>query len=408
MLDNYHILVLDDSPVQCMHVEVMLREVGFSNIVQAHTAQEGLERMRDQPDQIVILDLDMPDTDGVQFIDRIASHGFTPMLAISSSHSRRIVKSVSLMAKERGFPVIGHFPKPFSLSHAHQLRRQCLAFREASNDLPQSLLVTTEPQPCISGEQWSASALRQALLGNAIQGRFQPKVSLHTGRIIGAEVLARYIAPHGEESLPESFLPAIRRHGMEQELVFKMLNDGLQAHRTWRKLGYHVPIAVNLPVPLLQIADLPDRLHAAVTATGIAPGCVCFELLEDDAVNAPSLYYMGASRMRLKGFGLAQDDFGRGHSTMYNLISTPFTELKIDRAFVSGAWNDEVRSAALICAITLGKELGLSVTAEGVETQEDMDFIKRIGCDYAQGFFISAAVNTKQFFRVLEQLSPVV
>jgi EAL domain-containing protein (putative c-di-GMP-specific phosphodiesterase class I) len=112
--------------------------------------------------------------------------------------------------------------------------------------------------------------------------------------------------------------------------------------------------------------------------------------------------------MRLKGFGLAQDDFGRGHSTMYNLISTPFTELKIDRAFVSGAWNDEVRSAALICAITLGKELGLSVTAEGVETQEDMDFIKRIGCDYAQGFFISAAVDTKQFFRALEQLSPVV
>lgn len=407
MLDNYHILVLDDSPVQCMHVEAMLREVGFSHIVQAHTAQEGLERMRSQPDQIVILDLDMPDTDGVQFIDRIASHGFTPMLAISSSHARSIVKSVSLMAKERGFPVIGHFPKPFSLSHTHQLRRQCLAFHEASSDLPQPLPIPPAPQPC-HGEQWDAHALRQALQSDAIQGRFQPKINLHTGRVTGAEVLARYVPGHGDKGMSETFLPAIRRHGLEEELVFKMLDDGLQAHRTWRKLGYHIPIAVNLPVPLLQIPDLPDRLHAAVIATSVAPGSVCFELLEDDAINTPNLYHMGASRMRLKGFGLAQDDFGRGHSTMYNLISTPFTELKIDRAFVSGAWNDEVRSAALICAITLGKELGLSVTAEGVETQEDMDFIKRSGCDCAQGFFISAAVNTKQFFRVLEQLSPVV
>lgn len=408
MLDNYHILILDDSPVQCMHVAAMLKEVGFSRIVQAHTAGEGLERMRRQPDQIVVLDLDMPDTDGVQFIDRIASCGFTPMLAISSSHSRRIVKSVSLMAKERGFPVIGHFPKPFSLQHAHQLRRQCLAFCEASLDAPPQPPALLAPLPAAPDALWNIDMLRQALRGDTIQGRFQPKMSLHTGRIVGAEVLARYIPAHGQETLPEFFLPAVRQHGLEQELLFKMLHDGLQAHCTWRKLGYHVPIAVNLSVPLLQIADLPDRLHAVVIAAGVAPGSVTFELLEDDAVNAPSLYHMGASRMRLKGFGLAQDDFGRGHSTMYNLISTPFTELKIDRAFVSGAWNDEVRSAALMCAVTLGKELGLSVTAEGVETQEDMDLIKRIGCDYAQGFFIAAAVNTAQFFRVLEQPSTMV
>lgn len=404
MLDNYRILILDDSPVQCMHVEAMLRSVGFSHIVQAHTAKEGLEYMRRQPDQIVILDLDMPDTDGVQFIDRIASNGFTPMLAISSSHSRRIVKSVSLMAKERGFPVIGHFPKPFSLDHAQQLRRQCIAFNDTSPEALQPI----PPLASANEEPWDADALRQALLDDVIQGRFQPKISLHTGRIIGAEVLARHIPKHHPEIASDSFLPAIRRHGLERELLFKMLNDGLQAHCTWRKQGYHIPIAVNLPVPLLQIADLPDCLHSAVTSAGIAPGTVSFELLEDYAVNAPSLYHMGASRMRLKGFGLAQDDFGRGHSSMYNLISTPFTELKIDRALVSGAWNDDVRSAALICSVTLGKELGLSVTAEGVETQEDMEFIKHIGCDYAQGYFIAAAVDTEHFSRMLKQPSTMV
>ena len=92
-----------------------------------------------------------------------------------------------------------------------------------------------------------------------------------------------------------------------------------------------------------------------------------FELLEDETTSVPGQYYMGASRLRLKGFGLAQDDFGKGYSSMYTLISTPFTELKIDRAFVSGAAHDSVRAAALLSSVQLGRQLGLQVTAEGVE-----------------------------------------
>ena len=95
---------------------------------------------------------------------------------------------------------------------------------------------------------------------------------------------------------------------------------------------------------------------------------------------------MGASRLRLKGFGLAQDDFGKGYSSMYTLISTPFTELKIDRAFVSGAAHDSVRAAALLSSVQLGRQLGLQVTAEGVETSSDLEYLRKIGCDCAQGF----------------------
>jgi len=103
----------------------------------------------------------------------------------------------------------------------------------------------------------------------------------------------------------------------------------------------------------------------------------------------------------LKGFGLAQDDFGKGYNSMYTLISTPFTELKIDRAFVSGVVEDGVRAAALLSSVQLGRQLGLLITAEGVETTKELEFLRDIGCDFAQGFLISAAVNAHDFTDLL-------
>ena len=137
--------------------------------------------------------------------------------------------------------------------------------------------------------------------------------------------------------LPASFLGAVHRHGLNQALLTRMLEDALSAYRRWRKLGFKVPVSVNLPTRLLDNPLLPDELYNTVAASGVPAEDVTFELLEDETTSVPGQYYMGASRLRLKGFGLAQDDFGKGYSSMYTLISTPFTELKIDRAFVSGA-----------------------------------------------------------------------
>lgn len=391
---DHRILVLDHSPVQCRHVESLLNGVGFRQITSACTAQAALQALQQQRHQIVILDLDMPDTDGIQFIDQMSGLGQHPMLLISSACPRRILKSAGLMAKEQGFSVIGQFPKPFARQQAHQLLRQCLA-RRKKNLLP-GCGAAGQPPLAID-----ASTLHQALHDGEIQGWFQPKRSLRTGRIVAAEVLARWPCATGECVLPSAFIPAIKHYGFEHELLLQILDDGLKAHTAWRRRGHRIPIGVNLPVPLLEQPELPDRLHDMVTAAGVAPEAVVFELLEDDAINIPSRYYMGASRLRLKGFGLAQDDFGRGYSSICSLVSTPFTELKIDRALVSGAWNDEMRSAALASTIALGHELGLSVTGEGVETREDWNFLQRIGCDCAQGFLISKAVDADRFAQML-------
>jgi EAL domain-containing protein (putative c-di-GMP-specific phosphodiesterase class I) len=394
MPDDYRILVLESSPAQRLHVESLLNDIGFRQITATGTAEAALHALQLRQHQIVVMDPDMPDTDGLQFIRQLSSLGLNPMLAISSAGSRRHLKSVGLMAKEHGFSVIGQFPKPFARQQAHQLLRQCLA-RRKKNLLP-GCGAAGQPPLAID-----ASTLHQALHDGEIQGWFQPKRSLRTGRIVAAEVLARWPCATGECVLPSAFIPAIKHYGFEHELLLQILDDGLKAHVAWSRCGHNVPIGINLPVPLLEQPELLDRLHDMVTAAGVAPKAVVFELLEDDAINIPSRYYMGASRLRLKGFGLAQDDFGRGYSSICSLVSTPFTELKIDRALVSGAWNDEMRAAALASAVALGHELGLSVTGEGVETREDWNFLQRIGCDCAQGFLISKAVDAGRFAQLL-------
>jgi EAL domain-containing protein (putative c-di-GMP-specific phosphodiesterase class I) len=105
----------------------------------------------------------------------------------------------------------------------------------------------------------------------------------------------------------------------------------------------------------------------------------------------------------MKGFGLAQDDFGKGFSSYFNLISTPFSELKIDRSLVHGCVDNESLATALHSLVELSRKLGLTVTAEGVETQDELEFLRKIQCDQAQGFLICAAVPAERFFELLRE-----
>lgn len=393
MLSKYRILVLDDHEFSCARICSILADAGFAHVKAAQTGEQALKMMHAEHFEIVIMDIRMPDMDGLQFISRLASENLTPMLAISSSCSRRIMNSVSLMAKEVGLFVLDAFSKPFDPCYAHKIigkLRHRVATQTSSPDLRFG-------QPLV----FDKSAIETALSTRKIQAWFQPKMALRTGEIVGAEALSRWDHPEHGFMLPGSFLAAIHHCKLERQLLQRMLEDALTAHRQWRDIGYTIPVSVNLPVPLLENPDLPDELEQTARKWEVPPGNINFELLEDETTAAPAHYYMGASRLRLKGFGLAQDDFGKGYSSMYNLISMPFTELKIDRAFVTGATDDATRGTALTSAVQLGKQLGLTVTAEGVETLTDLEFLRGIGCDSAQGFLISSALKSSDFAKLL-------
>jgi len=391
MHSEARILVVDDHPLQCLHVETLLKDIGLHDVQCADSAIEAMVKLQQQPYQLVVLDLDMPGSDGVQFIDRLADMPFAPWLAICSSCDGSILKSVEQMALAKRLPVIGAFSKPFSAAHALQLQQRLLQATPGRSGSAQPHVL-----PHVD-----AGGLLQAMDHGAIHGRFQPKIDVASRRVVGVEVLARWQHPLSGLLSPAAFLPAIDHHNLQQELLMCMLKDGLAAHLAWQARGHMLPFSINLPVPLLETADLPDLVAEAVAGAGVSPANVVFELLEDEPIQALDLFHRGVSRLRLKGFGLSQDDFGRGYSSMYNLLSTPFTEMKIDRAFVSGAWKEPARHAVLASAVELGHELGLTVTAEGVETEDDLACLRRLGCDRAQGFLFSPAVDLARFGQLL-------
>ena len=391
-LSDYKVLIVDDHPLQCVHLADQLAAAGFGQADLASCAETALAKTELQPYHLVLIVLNMAGMDGVQFIDRLARHPHPPTLAIVSACLRRIIESVALMAREKGLAVLGTFSKPFTAQDARQLASQLRQNRQ-----------TSAPRRPGNGLATDRAALESALRHGQLRAWFQPKQSLATGRFAGAEALARWVHPELGCLSPGAFLPAIRRHGLDKALLRCILQDALRGHLQWSREGFRIPVSVNLPTQFLDDPDLPDELEDMVLSQGVATSEVTFELLEDETPTVQGQYYMGASRLRLKGFGLAQDDFGRGYSSMYSLISTPFTELKIDRAFVCGAASDESQAAALRSSVQLGRQLGLQVTAEGVETPSDLQFLRQVGCHCAQGFLISAAVDTEGFCQLLAQ-----
>lgn len=178
------------------------------------------------------------------------------------------------------------------------------------------------------------------------------------------------------------------------------------AQSCWRKQGYDIPVSINLPTHLLDSDSLADRLFDLVIEHDGVPGMIGFELMECSTTDNISKFYAGACRLRMKGFGLAQDDFGQGYSSYFNLVSTPFTELKIDRALVQGCVENKSLALAIASIVALGQQLGLEVVAEGVESQDELVLLRQLKCDAVQGFLISQAVSSDQFNTLLSEDGP--
>ena len=386
----FNILIVEDHPFQRMYLQHLLSELGDFNLECARDGNEALARLQQRDFDFVLTDLLMPGMDGVQFIQRLAGLRCKPDLAIMSAASRRMLMAASLAAKSLGVEVIGLISKPVSPG----------ALRSVTERLRRKHQVAAQAAAAPLAE-FDRQTLLEALNNRAFQAWFQPKKSLHNGRIVAAEALVRWMHPEQGVLLPGSFLPALKTFGLEERLLWLMLKQAMDAQARWREQGYDIPVSINLPTHLLNSHDLADRLLEFVLHHQGIPGKLCFELMECSTPEDISNFYAGACRLRIKGFGLSQDDFGQGYSSYLNLVSAPFTELKIDRALVQGCHENENMTSALTSIVALGRKLGLTVVAEGVETSQELALLRKIDCDQAQGFLISHAVSSDQFQQLL-------
>ena len=228
----------------------------------------------------------------------------------------------------------------------------------------------------------------RALINGRLRMVYQPKVSLIDGRLRRVEALVRWDDPELGAISPSRFVPLAEKHGLIDQLTQWGLRTTLRQWLNWCEDGLDTCLAFNISALSLDQLDFPDLVERMCRALEVPADRLVLELTE--GATQPLVKLMDTlTRFRIKGIGLAIDDFGVGYSTLMQLRQLPFTELKIDRFFIEDAPMSKDSALIVKSIIDLAHGLGLTVTAEGVETAEQLKLLRELGCDVAQGYFVA-------------------
>ena len=231
-------------------------------------------------------------------------------------------------------------------------------------------------------------ALSRALEEQQLHMVYQPNVRLRDGKLVRVEALVRWEDPEFGPVEPSRFIPLAEEHGLIDDLTQWGLTTILRQWLDWFEEGIDTSIAFNISALSLQHLDFPDFVERMCTALEVPTDRLVLELTE--GATQPLVKLMDTlTRFRIKGIGLAIDDFGTGYSSMMQLRQLPFTEVKIDQAFVADVTQSRDCRLIVQTIAELAHGLGLSATAEGIETVEQLQAVRELGCDIAQGYLIS-------------------
>ncbi len=247
--------------------------------------------------------------------------------------------------------------------------------------------------------------LRTAASRREFQVHYQPKSCLRTGRVTGVEALLRWHHPVHGPVAPDEFIPIAEQTGSIRVLTTYVLREALTQCATWRAAGLDLEMAVNLSVRSLLDADLPGEIAALLTETGVPSRCLTLELTETSMMTDPGRTAEVLARLHDLGLQLSIDDYGTGYSSLAYLRHLPVDEMKIDKSFVMRMDVDDDAAVIVRSTVDLGHNLGLRVVAEGVETNESWERLVALGCDSAQGYFVSRPVPATEVAALVERRS---
>jgi diguanylate cyclase (GGDEF)-like protein len=246
------------------------------------------------------------------------------------------------------------------------------------------------------------SELRQAIIADQLFLLYQPKINLKTGLIAGLEVLTRWQHPNLGLIPPDEFIPVAERTGLIIPLTLWVLHQSLLQCRAWNDMGIDVSIAVNLSMWNLEAQELPDQIAGLIKTVAMPPDSLELEITESAIMGDPQRTMRTLTLIRDLGVRFTIDDFGTGYSSLAHLRKLPVTGMKIDKSFVQNMESDRDNAVIVRSIIDLGHNLGLKVTAEGVETRGAKDMLVRFECDEAQGYYYSHPIPAQkiaQFFK---------
>jgi EAL domain-containing protein (putative c-di-GMP-specific phosphodiesterase class I) len=244
--------------------------------------------------------------------------------------------------------------------------------------------------------------LRQALRDNSFELHYQPVIDLCSMELVGLEALVRWRGPDGRLVPPSDFIPRAEGSGCIVALGEWIFGEACRQAAAWRAAGLPLPqIAVNLSARQLEHPQLTDMVLGTLGRHGIAPGQIELEITETTLMQHLEATLPKLQQLADAGVYLAIDDFGTGYSSLSYLRQLPIRKLKIDRSFVRGLPRDRTEATIVAAVVAMAKNLGLTTTAEGVESPEQLNSLRTLGCDFGQGFHICKPVPAGAVPRLL-------
>lgn len=377
------VLLVDDSALQRECAAELLETLGLSLIAQAASGREALtllRRLAEQqlPPPLLILDLEMPEMDGIELLLQLHEEDLCPSVVLSSGCEEAVVATVLDMIRTLRLPLLGNLPKPLSGKDLHGLLQHLPHL--ASPPVEEAI------RPTVSV---TVPSLREALRQGHMRPYYQPKIDLKSGQLLGYEVLARWQDPRQGMLYPGDFIALATESGLLPELTFQLVEQVLADAARLQQQGWTPSMAVNIDISMLANRNFANELIARVQASGARAEQLILEVTESALMHDTAATLASVGRLRLAGFGLSIDDYGTGFSTLQQLTRLPFTELKIDRAFVTSAHRNRRSLAILQSAIDMSVRLRLPSIAEGVETIDEVRLLCALGCSAAQGYLFA-------------------
>jgi diguanylate cyclase (GGDEF)-like protein len=252
-------------------------------------------------------------------------------------------------------------------------------------------------------QQNMESAIRQALERDEFVLHFQPKLDLKSGQIVGAEALIRWYQPRSGWVSPAEFIPVAEDSGLIVPLTQWVLQQACEQAQAWRAMGLTaLCMSVNVSAIDFRQRDFVDNLAAILKQTGLPPAQLELEITESVLMQNVDETVALLESIKVLGVRLALDDFGTGYSSLSYLRRFPIDVLKIDQSFVRGMSANSQDAQLISAIIGMGKSLDLNIIAEGVETVEQLNFLKNQHCEEGQGYLFSKAVSSKDFSQLLQ------
>lgn len=376
-------MVVDDDPFMRVLTSTLLGQLDVEADLQASDGEQALALLADEHVDVVVCDLNMPGMDGVSLLRHLAGRPNCPAVILFSGEDRRVLSTAEQLGSAHALDVLGTVTKPPTLETLEPLVARVEPRQRHAHEPVDVPPPTRGPDPLTPRE------VEEGLARGALTMAFQPQVRTSDRALVGVEALARWDHPQRGLLGPWAFIGVAEEHGLIGEITRQALDQSIAQAASWHRDGRDLTVSVNVTIDDLADVSFADAVIERTQAHGLPAERLILEVTESKVMREVAAPLEVLTRLRMRRVGLALDDYGTGASSMEQLARIPFTELKIDRSFVSRALADTDARAMLESAVELARRLDLVALAEGVETEAEWDLVTSLGCERVQGYLVA-------------------